>query len=192
MSKSKKIWGLVLIIILLLVIVFGASYAIWNRTMLGSKENTITSGTINFSYNEGSNVIKIENALPTADSRGKLQQGGSRVFDFKIEGYDSSENAGYEIYTEDNSGNTFPEEYLKIYLTDQNDNPMPGFTDSVTPLYTSFPKTEDNLGRVIYRSSLHKQSLKQDFRLRVWVSSDYEYREETRDFKFKVNVKQIA
>ena len=191
MKKSKQVVFLSLIIILLVLIIFGVSYAIWNKTMLGSKENVITSGTIRFSYSEGSNVIMIENALPTADSRGKLQSGSKNVFDFRIEGYAGTTDTSYEIMTEDSSGNTFPEEYLKIYLTDQNDNPMPGFEGNNTPLYTSFPKTDDNKGRVIYRATLHNQSLSQSFRLRIWVSSDYEYREEKRDFRFKVNVKQI-
>ena len=191
MSNSKKICIIVLIVVLLCLIVFGASYAIWNKTLLGSKENTITSGVINFSYSEGSNVIMIENALPTADSRGKLQKGNRNVFDFKVEGYSGSDVASYEISTVDNAGNSFPEEYLKIYLTDQNDNPMHGFEGSITPLYTSFPKTEDNKGRILYRATLNNQVLKQYFRLRIWVSSDYEYREESRNFRFKVNVKQV-
>ena len=59
-------------VILILVMVIGVTYAIFTYTGLGSKQNSVTSGTITFTYTEASNGISITNAMPISDSSGKV------------------------------------------------------------------------------------------------------------------------
>ena len=65
----------------------GVSYAFFNYTRLGTTDNTITTGTINFLYDEkaaSGNGITITDALPMSDTNGKIQIGTNNVFDFQI------------------------------------------------------------------------------------------------------------
>ena len=56
---------------ILLIAVIGISYAAFNYSGIGQKLNTITTGAISMEYVESSNVISINNALPTTDTTGK-------------------------------------------------------------------------------------------------------------------------
>ena len=49
----------------------GVSYAVFSYSGLGSKVNTIKSGSISMTYEETDNVISLDKALPTTDKTGK-------------------------------------------------------------------------------------------------------------------------
>ena len=60
--KHKKLL-IICLFVVLLAIVAGVSFAIFNYSSTSS-ENTIASGKINFTYTEPSNSYVIDNALP--------------------------------------------------------------------------------------------------------------------------------
>lgn len=65
-DKNKIILSAVSLLVLV-VVVIGVSYAAFSFAQTGSKENVIKTGTITMTYNEGSNQISINNALPMED-----------------------------------------------------------------------------------------------------------------------------
>ena len=80
MDKKKQLLlsiGLVLILVLMIV---GISYAAFKFTGLGNKPNTITTGAITMEYTEEStNTISMTGALPTTDATGKVRLTAGRI-----------------------------------------------------------------------------------------------------------------
>lgn len=189
-DKGKKVFFSLIGVFILLIAVIGMSYALWQRSFIGTKENSVKTGYVSFSYVESdSNVITIENALPMKDEVGKNQIESNEMFDFSISsnyGYDGDIN--YEIYTVDGNNNTLPPEYLKVYLTDQNDNALEGY-DTTVPVYANLEQTSDGNGRYLFKSKLDHVNSSKNFRLRVWIDSSYNDAVNTKRFSFKVNVK---
>ncbi len=66
--------------LLLITLVTGITYAIYNVTLNGDY-NSITTGLVSMSYTESTNVISIEDALPMSDEEGKVS---SNYFDFSV------------------------------------------------------------------------------------------------------------
>ncbi|CDE74392.1 unknown [Clostridium sp. CAG:451] len=86
MEKKRQLLltiGLVLVLVLMIV---GISYAAFKFTGLGKKENTITTGAITMKYTESTNVINMTGALPTTDKTGKVRLTEGEYFDFTLEG----------------------------------------------------------------------------------------------------------
>ena len=84
MKNKKKDFILILIAFVLLIAIVGISYAAFNYTGTGQKLNTITTGTITMEYVESTNVISMNNALPTTDSTGKKRLNDGEYFDFTV------------------------------------------------------------------------------------------------------------
>ena len=127
MNNKKQLLlsiGLVLILVLMIV---GISYAAFKFTGLGKRENTITTGAITMKYEESTNTISMNNALPTTDATGKVRLTAGEYFDFTLEGtIKGSENINWEIAAEDvtTSSRKIDGKYIKLYLTslDENNN----------------------------------------------------------------------
>ncbi len=108
-NKSKKIISIVLTMSLILVII-GVTYAAFIYSKEGTKENKVTTGKINFVYNETTNGIEISNALPMEDDEGKLiketDENASRgYFDFNVEAtLGGNTTIPYYVYAVDTIG----------------------------------------------------------------------------------------
>ena len=191
-NNIKEMIITILSVLILIVAVFGISYSIWTQTFLGTQENSINTGYISFSYTESdTNVIEIHNAVPMADENGKKLNGNKNMFDFTVSAkYTGVSSIGYEIYATPIT-QTLDSKYIKVYLTDQNDQPITGF-DSVVPTYDQLEDASAENSKTIYKSSLTESGKSDDYRLRIWVSSDYNMPEVSRSFSFKVNVKGMA
>ena len=102
MKEKKRLLlsiGLVLILVLMIV---GISYAAFKFTGEGSQPNTITTGAITMKYTETTNTISMNNALPTTDATGKVRLTEGEYFDFTLSGtIKGSENINWEIAAED-------------------------------------------------------------------------------------------
>ena len=66
-ENKKRNLGIVLGLIILLVMVIGVTYAAFQYTKSGTKENELTTGTVSFKYNETSNGVTLNNAYPMSD-----------------------------------------------------------------------------------------------------------------------------
>ena len=67
LGSSRQILLSVLGIAILLIAVVGISFAAFNYTKAGTRENTIKTGTVTMSYDEATNGINISNAIPMSE-----------------------------------------------------------------------------------------------------------------------------
>lgn len=195
-KKSEVVFGTIGVFILILA-VLGISYAIWAKTFLGTKENSLKTGYVSFSYSEANNsYILLENALPISDKQGKELSGAKNVFDFNVSAsYKGVSKIKYDIFAESVDNNTLPEEFVKVYLTDQNDNPIEGYNGDNVPLYDdlqNYNYNGNNRYKLLHSGYLTEQDSNKGYRLRIWLSSDFTDGSNQLTFSFKVNVKGMA
>lgn len=202
-KKSRKQVIISLVFVFLLIgAVVGISYAVWSRTFRGEKDNSLTAASVSFSYTESNtNNISLTDTLPISDNNGKKLSGDKETFDFTVSGnYGQTGNVLYDVYATPYDM-TLSDKYVKVYLTDQNDNPVKGYEKEEVPTYHLLEDYKENgsntKSKLLYSSELTPTKKSEDLRLRVWLSSSYgesgalegNNPEESLTFAFKVNVK---
>ena len=204
MNNKKQLLlsvGLVLVLVLMIV---GISYAAFQFTGPGSKVSTITSGIMKMSYTESDNIINLQGALPTTDETGKKRLNEGEYFDFTVSStIQGSANINWEIALEPTAPeNMFNPNFVKVYLTELDD--AGNETQVVEPKifmnlymdaneYTGKPSgTEDAMQIPIFSlySTSTNKSFSKKYRLRMWVDESYNPQEYGGNFEFgtKVNV----
>ena len=97
-EKNKTIYILIGIVIILLVVAVGITYAWLTTTLTGEKEYVLKAGMLNLKKKKkSSEVINIAEAYPMSDEEGKAQE---VVYRFTVENT-GTVTAGYEIYLDD-------------------------------------------------------------------------------------------
>lgn len=181
---------LVLAIFLLVAVTIGVSYAFFTYARLGTTENTITTGTITFLYDEknaSGNGIVITDALPTTDANGKILTGDNNVFDFKVLATTTGNTSlPYEITARKKADSTAPEDAIKIYLTEvgtDTETPAPlTLKDTNVTRFSELTQTgvavsDGIIEKTIYNGSVPANSTnyEKNFRLRMWIADDVDY-----------------
>lgn len=195
--KNKDMLVTLALLLALVLITAGVSYAFFSYSKQGTTENTITTGTLTFAYNENGpegNAISITNMLPISDTDGMKLSGANHVFDFQITGKTAGGKILYDIVSE-KMATTKPlsEDVVKIALTkvrgETEENVTgkgPGITPSKTyPKYseltamtatdfTEIPVLENANERFLYREEIPNNTgtYAEQFRLRMWISDD--------------------
>ena len=194
MNNKKQLLlsiGLVLILVLMIV---GISYAAFKFTGLGKRENTITTGAITMKYTESTNTISMNNALPTTDATGKVRLTAGEYFDFTLSGtIKGSENINWEIAAEDvtTASRKIDGKYIKLYLTslDENNNE----TEVMAPkVYTTESTENTYTGRPTNMMSLAKgttsTSFSTKYRLRMYVDESYNPQGDGGNLAFSIKI----
>ena len=194
MEKKRQLLltiGLVLVLVLMIV---GISYAAYKFTGTGKKENTITTGAITMKYTESTNTISMNNALPTTDATGKVRLTAGEYFDFTLSGtIKGSENINWEIAAEDVTTGTkkIDGKYIKLYLTslDENNNE----TEVMKPTVYTTEKAENTYtGRPTNMMSLAKgttsTSFSTKYRLRMYVDESYNPQGDGGNLAFSIKI----
>ncbi len=200
-SLGTRIIVSICLVLLLILLTSGLSYAVFKYSKTGNKDNTVNTGTITFTYNETSNGIALTNAQPMTDNAGKVLQktddanGATQgYFDFTVSANMSNNiPITYEVYGSVESESTIDPKYIKVYLTDgsTNDRAIEGYTGSVVPVYSSLPEAVSNPnGKKLYTETFTKSALK-TFRLRLWIASNYDNEATSQKFIMKVNVATV-
>ena len=194
MNNKKQLLltiGLVLILVLMIV---GISYAAFKFTGLGKRENTITTGAITMKYTETTNTISMNNALPTTDKTGKVRLTEGEYFDFTLEGtIKGTENINWEIAAEDvtTSSKKIDGKYIKLYLTSLDDTgnekevmePTVYTTESSENTYTGRPT-----GMMSLAKGTTSTSFSTKYRLRMYVDESYNPQGDGGDLAFSVKI----
>ena len=194
--KKEKIKNILTIGVtfVLLITVIGISYAAFNYVGTGQKLNAITTGAISMHYIESSNVISMNNALPTTDDTGKKRLNTGEYFDFTVKSsIKGNTDINYEIAAKEESGNTFDGKNIKFYLTKVNSD---GTEEEVMPPKTYSEDTTSNVytGRPADMMSLFIGNLNQrgdteiKYRLRLWVDENYNPQNDNGGLIYKVKV----
>ena len=193
MDKKKQLLlsiGLVLILVLMIV---GISYAAFKFVGLGNKPNTITTGAITMEYEESTNTISMTGALPTTDATGKVRLTAGEYFDFTIKSsIQGNANINWEIAAEDVTTATrkIDGKNIKLYLTKLNgDNeeevmaPKVYTTESTENTYTGRPANMMSLAKGTMSASETT-----NYRLRMYVDEDYNPQGDGGGLSFSVKI----
>ena len=194
MDKKKQLLlsiGLVLILVLMII---GISYAAFKFVGEGNKPNTITTGAITMEYEESTNTISMTGALPTTDATGKVRLTAGEYFDFTIKSnIQGNANINWEIAAEDitASSKKIDGKHIKLYLTslDDSDNE----TEVMSPTVYSTDTTENTYtGRPANMMSLAKGTMSASettkYRLRMYVDEDYNPQGDGGGLSFSVKI----
>ena len=193
--KDKKKFTITLVLILLLAItIVGISYAAFTYTGTGKTLNTITTGAISMSYEESSNVISMDKALPTTDATGKKQLKAGEYFDFTVAGnIVGGETINWEIAAEDVTSSTkkIDGSHIKLYLTSINSSGVE--TEVMAPTtYKSLTEANSDTGRPANQMRLAtgttNTSFSTKYRLRMYVDESYNPQGDGGDLSFSVKV----
>ena len=191
MKKKENIIIIVVLVVMILAIV-GVSYAAFSYSGLGSKVNSITTGSITMTYTETDNTISLNGALPTTDKTGMVRLNPGEYFDFSVSSNISGDvNINYEISAKKEDGNTIGGEYIKLYLTRLTDD---GEEEAlmVPETYNEETSANDYTGRPANEMSLYTSSMNSSesnrYRLRMWVDEDYNPQGDGGNLQFSVQI----
>ena len=194
MNNKKQLLlsiGLVLILVLMIV---GISYAAFKFTGLGTKPNTITTGAITMEYTESTNTISMTGALPTTDATGKVRLTAGEYFDFTIKSnIQGNANINWEIAAEDitaSSAKKMAGKNIKLYLTkligDKEEEVMaPKVYNATTSANT---KTGRPSGVMSLATGTMSASETTNYRLRMYVDEDYNPQGDGGGLSFSVKI----
>ena len=193
MIKTRKEIVIIGLMLVLIIAIIGVSYAAFRFTGEGQRVNTITTGSITMSYEESSNTISLNGALPTRDATGKVRLTEGEYFDFTVSSQISGDvNINYEISAKDvtSSDRKIDGSNIKLYLTRLTDDgeeelmiPEVYNEESTSNSYTGRPSGEMSL----YTSSMNSSESNR-YRLRMWVSDDYNPQGDGGNLTFSVQI----
>ena len=185
-KDKKKIIIASSITILLLVLIVGITYAAFDFSFIGNR-NVIETGDISIEFLESNDVITLTNALPTNDSNGKVQ---TNDFDFQVttkasNGISLQYNLNIEKLAVDSGYTSLNDNQVKVYLTDENDNPLVGPTlISNLSNYSLYSKVNSHTGSIT--------EIKDRYKIRVWIDENVDsssWNESTKiQYKFRIGV----
>lgn len=193
-DKKDKI-GIVLLLIMLIaliLLVLGVSFGLLNHYHYGSNENVISSGSVLFSYNQGENSIKLIDAYPTNDSYGKNMSGKDEFFDFVVSvgfyGKRHKKNKGltYEISLTPDSNNNLDGDYVRVYLTKNNEELL--INGKYINNFSELENSKIRSGSKLLYKELVNSDVNNNFTFRMWLSEKYMIDNVSRVFKVFVSV----
>ena len=194
MDKKRQLLlsiGLVLILVLMIV---GISYAAFKFVGAGKKLNTITTGAITMEYEESTNIISMTGALPTTDATGKVRLTAGEYFDFTIKSnIQGNANINWEIAAEDitpSSAKKMAGKNIKLYLTKLNgDKEEEVMAPKVYSATTSAnTKTGRPSGVMSLATGTMSASETTNYRLRMYVDEDYNPQGDGGGLSFSVKI----
>jgi len=194
MNNKKQLLlsiGLVLILVLMIV---GISYAAFKFTGLGNKPNTITTGAITMEYTESTNTISMTGALPTTDATGKVRLTAGEYFDFTIKSsIQGNANINWEIAAEDitASAKKMDGKNIKLYLTKLDSTGAE--TQVMAPkVYNASTSANTKTGRPSGVMSLATGTMSTsettNYRLRMYVDENYNPQGDGGGLSFSVKI----
>lgn len=148
----------------------------------------------------GQSEVQVLSKLPITDMSAKelkldtVQEGIIGYSEFTIELPDKFKGkVKYEIYLDDiTKKETFKYDYIKIYLTDFNDNPYKQYVGNSVPSYKDLRVSLKDSSKKILLSDEIKAGEEKKYKLRIWLSDTYVLNNIDKEFKGKISVKAIS
>lgn len=208
MKNNNK--TLSLLIVILLILIAGTSFAIYKVLLEPANTTEAVIPKIKVSYKEPDYKVS---STRMSDEQGKTQ---NNYYEFTT----TNETKGniklnYYIFLNKLEESNIDSKYIKVYLTDNNNNPVGRFKDNSTSLYLNYldNKNKENLTNVVDNQcmNINNNQMKDcntnqiidntTYRLRFWISDDFDitpsitnqdktHTSESPEyiFKFKVNL----
>ena len=191
-TKKKENIIIIIILVIMLIAIIGVSYAAFSFSQAGSVPNKITTGSITMTYTETDNTISLSNALPTTDKTGMTRLKEGEYFDFNVSSEITGEvNINYEISAKEVGDGTIDGSNIKLYLTRLTED---GTEEQLmTPeVYNEETDSNEYTGRPAGEMSLYTSSMNSsesnDYRLRMYVTEEYNPQGDGGGLTFKVQV----
>ena len=175
----------------MVIAIIGVSWAAFNFSQAGNVPNKITTGSITMTYEESENTITLGNALPTRDATGTTRLKDGEYFDFTVSSEITGEvNINYEISAKEVGDGTIDGSNIKLYLTRLTDD---GEEQLMTPeVYNEESTSNKYTGRPAGEMSLYTSSMNasesNNYRLRMYVTEEYNPQGDGGNLTFKVQV----
>ena len=195
MDKKKQLLLSIGLVLILVLMIAGISYAAFKFTGLGTKPNTITTGAITMEYEESTNTISMTGALPTTDATGKVRLTAGEYFDFTIKSnIQGNANINWEIAAEDVtplSAKKMAGKNIKLYLTKLDSTGAE--TQVMAPkVYNASTSANTKTGRPSGVMSLATGTMSAsettNYRLRMYVDEDYNPQGDGGGLSFSVKI----
>ena len=192
MVKVRKEIIIIGVLLLLVIVMIGVSYAAFRFMGEGTKLNKITTGSITMEYTESSNTISLTGALPTTDETGKKRLNPGEYFDFTVSSTIVGDvNINYEISAKEIGEGTIDGSNIKLYLTRIEDDGTE--EELMTPeVYNEETSSNDYTGRPAGEMSLYTSSMNSSesnkYRLRMYVDEGYNPQDDGGNLQFSVQV----
>ena len=197
-NKKKQVFLTLVAVLSLILITVGVSYSLFTYSKVGTTDNIVKTGKINFLYTEVSGIgkgISLTDAFPISDDEGKLQTGEGKVFDFKITStIEMNSSISYEVTARKKSDSTLAEDKVKLYLTEVDGTEEEILLDKYSNLTQTNTKVPDGVvEKTIYEGevSANTSNYEKNFRLRMWLDNDTDFSEgdmNNKTFTITVNV----
>ena len=192
-KEHKRELVIVGLMLLLIIALIGVSYAAFSYSKLGTKVNTITTGSITMSYEETDNTISLSGALPTTDKTGKVRLTEGEYFDFTVSSEITGDvNINYEISAKDvtTAERKIDGSNIKLYLTELVDGEE---KELMTPeVYNEETSSNTYTGRPANEMSLYTSSMNSSeehtYRLRMYVDESYNPQGDGGNLSFSVKI----
>ena len=169
-NMFAKITMYFILVLGLLILIYKTSYIILTDTFINSIEiDDTTSSYLSFMYvDDNSYSIELSDHKAISDFWGRRLN--DNVFDFSVViPSDIKKDVHYNIILSSN-GKNVDDKYIKIYLTDQEDNSLDGFKKKALTL-DSFDTLLD--GKNIYSGVFKGGNQEEKYRLRIWVNDNF-------------------
>ena len=192
MVKVRKEIIIIGVLLLLVIVMIGVSYAAFRFMSEGTKLNKITTGSITMEYTESSNTISLTGALPTTDETGKKRLNPGEYFDFTVSSTIVGDvNINYEISAKEIGEGTIDGSNIKLYLTRIEDDGTE--EELMAPeVYNEESTSNDYTGRPANDMSLYTSSMSSSesnkYRLRMYVDESYNPQDDGGGLQFSVQV----
>ena len=193
---------LIIFIIGIILIVTGTTYSFYKIKLEGQKQHIVSSDVISFTYKESEDKISITNMNPISDTKGKK----NNYFEFKVSSkLKENMNIKYIVsLSKIDIENSFEDNDIKMYLTDENDNEL--ISPTIISLLEENKKIKDS--KIIYANTFayNEQEQTHTYRIRIWLKENVDMSKytkvvetetgtnvslEQKKYKFKINVNTI-
>lgn len=171
-TKKKYIVLAIVTVVISIVALLGASYALLTMTIEGDKKITLTAGILKVDFEDG-NYINLENAAPMTDAQGQKLT----PYTFTITNTGNI-NAYYHVSLEEEATNTLTNSYLKMRLT--NDA---GYDSGVVQVSSYGTGTFD-----IKSEETLEPSDTVTYTLWMWLDNDADNSAQGKEYKSKIVV----
>ena len=194
MIKSKSIKNnilflLIIVIVIVLLIIAGFLYYLRTKEGTAINENNVVL------YSNIENIT-LKSGLSSSDKFGKSFSKNTNssfgYLDFEIVNVcDTAQN--YQIFVKKNyiEQNEINSNYIKFYLTDQDDYPIGEFDSNIVPSFNKLKYIEDKpSSKLLYSGKLDSYQNKR-MRLRVWIAENYVSTDDDKVFSFDIGVRAV-
>ena len=170
--RKRYIVLIVTVIMISIISLIGATYALLTLTVEGDKKISLTAGILKVDFTDG-NYINLDNIAPMTDNQGLK----TTPYTFTITNTGNI-NAYYHVSLEEDSNNTLSNSYLKMKITGDN-----GYDSGVLKVNNYGTGNFEIIGEDIL-----EPSDKVTYQLWMWLSNDADNNAQGKEYKSKIVV----